>query len=447
MNNIATIQIYHSHQWHDAATIRSDTTVDGHNGGCYFEYVMAYALEYINPRYPLQGSIACTLPVTFDLLDLPHWPAVILDILPSGAGRAHWLKHLKLTDGDNADWPLLLHGAGSPPGSLRIKEAHAIRGSNQILPTADGALVRAQEHPGFELDDILHKQEHFIEYAYQHGAISTGASDVQGVAPKFLMCQDHAGRWHAEGVLPDEKIAGHYLVKFPRGKTASDRQLLKNEAAYMRVATQLGLKTHASKTPITWYPNALIIPRFDRKTIPNGQVERYAMESLCALAGIAKFGIEYGGQPSHNQLVDALVRYASQPTQEVIEYIKRDVVNIALGNTDNHARNTSILRNPSNTITLAPMYDFAPMYIDPEGVPRSCRWANTQEHAGQPDWRAVIEHLPLMVNKPNVRQALTNFISHLKDLPNIMQQAQVDHDIIERRSPSIQSQINALGQL
>lgn len=114
------------------------------------------------------------------------------------------------------------------------------------------------------------------------------------------MCQDHAGRWHAEGVLPDEKIAGHYLVKFPRGKTASDRQLRKHEAAYMRVATQLGLKIHASKTP-------------------------------------------------------------------------------------NHARNTSILRNPSNTITLAPMYDFAPMYMDPEGVPRSCRWANNQEHAGQPD--------------------------------------------------------------
>jgi serine/threonine-protein kinase HipA len=104
---------------------------------------------------------------------LPHWPAIILDILPSGAG-------------DNADWPLLLHGAGSPPGNLRIKEAHATRSSNQTLPTADGALVMAQEHPGFELDDILHKHEHFIEYAYQHGAISTGASDVQGVAPQIF---------------------------------------------------------------------------------------------------------------------------------------------------------------------------------------------------------------------------------------------------------------------
>ena len=56
--------------------------------------------------------------------------------------------------------------------------------------------------------------------------------------------------------------------------------------------------------------------------------------------GIGGFGIV----PSHNQACRRLGEIATDPTREMIEYIKRDIANIALGNKDNHARNTAIQR-------------------------------------------------------------------------------------------------------
>ncbi|WP_375338497.1 hypothetical protein [Variovorax paradoxus] len=35
-------------------------------------------------------------------------------------------------------------------------------------------------------------------------------------------------------------------------------------------------------------------------------------------------------------------------------------------NTDNHARNTAVQRLPDGALQLTPIFDFAPMFLDPE---------------------------------------------------------------------------------
>jgi Uncharacterized protein related to capsule biosynthesis enzymes len=73
----------------------------------------------------------------------------------------------------------------------------------------------------------------------------------------------------------------------------------------------------------------------------------------------------------------------------VLEYIKRDVANLALGNKDNHARNTAVQRDFSGGIRLTPLYDFAPMYLHPDGIARRIRWEGNDSSA--PDWNRVID--------------------------------------------------------
>lgn len=70
----------------------------------------------------------------------------------------------------------------------------------------------------------------------------------------------------------------------------------------------------------------------------------------------------------------------------VFEYVRRDLLNRILGNSDNHGRNTSILRHEGR-FKLAPIYDLAPMVLDPEGVTRVTKWEN--ERLGAPNWPAV----------------------------------------------------------
>jgi serine/threonine-protein kinase HipA len=284
-----------------------------------------------------------------------------------------------------------------------------------------------RNHPGFSRDDVIARDEAFVEYAYQHGIYAAGGSDVQGVAPKLLLAEDRRGAWHAEGRLPDPEVKTHWLVKRPRGNTAADRQVLRNEAAYMQVAKRLGLRVHAD---LVWEQNNLFVLRFDR-AVTRRRVERFGMESLCSLAGIA----EFGAPVLHEILCDVLLRYCTNPQEDLLEYIKRDIVNVVLGNKDNHARNTAVLRYQDGTVTLAPLFDFAPMYLDPEGIPRVCRWEGDAEQAGNPDWKAVVARY--LEHHEQLEIELRNFGQLLERLPDIMRECGVDDDIIEHRMRTI----------
>ena len=421
----ATFEIYRGGRWQLAATLAPVDDAAGIMSACRFEYDTKYAVDAAGPDTAAAAGLSCRYPVDFQLHSLGRWPAFALDILPGGYGRQQWLEHLGLQEGPGADWPLLLAGTAFPPGNLRVAEAVAARNFNTPVPTAAGDVVSMKEHPGFAREDILARKETFVEYAFQHGIYAAGASDVQGVAPKLLLAQDHDGAWHAEGRLADNQVQSHWLVKRPRGDRADDRQVLRNEAAYMRVAEQLGLRTFAE---LKWEDDNLFVPRFDRK-VRDGNVMRYGMESLYSAAGIA----EYGARVRHEVLCDALTEYCTEPAEDLVEYVKRDVVNVVMGNKDNHGRNIALLRHDDGRVVLAPVFDFAPMYLDPEGIARVCRWNVDIEQTGAPDWASVIKLFPDYQER--LRIELRGFGTQLQRLPETMQSCGVDDEIIERCAP------------
>lgn len=432
---IATLEIYFQGLWHLAGTIRSDEPERGYRGHTLMDYEIEWVVNNLDEPLCRAAGLSCSYPLSFDYYEKSTWPAFLLDILPSGFGRDNWLRQLGINDGAAADWPLLLNGTVCPPGNIRIREAVEARDMNIQVPTAEGQVVPLNTHPGFELADVLNRQEHFLEYAVQNGAYTGNASDIQGAAPKFMLVKDLHGRWHAEGSLPDNQVAEHWLVKFPRGKrTARDRQLLRNEAAYMEVARNLGLKVYEQ---LVWQEDTLLIPRFDREATPGQPVQRLGMETLCSLANRAQFVSDGQGAISLDELCQALVSYASDPLMEVVEFIKRDVANVVLGNTDNHARNTAVLRLEDGTVTLTPLFDFAPMYLDPEGVSRVCRWQDDLEVAARPQWERVIARAGMWVNEAALRGALSDFAQHIEQLPEYMRVAGVDSEIIAYRQSAI----------
>lgn len=439
--NTATIEIYREGEWQVAATV----CVNGprHLDSSRLQYDDDYAIARIRENLEKPAGLACNYPVDLLIRDIDSWPAFLLDILPSGAGRDHWVKRLGIADGYDADLSLLLNGAGSPPGNLRIREAAMARDPNMAAPGPDGVALAMVEHAGFTLDEICERQEYFIEYAYQNGAHTTGASDVAGVAPKFLMVVDGEGRWHAEGALLDDRIASSWLIKFPRGKTDSDRQVLRLEATYMTLAKAFGIRVHDE---LQWTRNTLLIPRFDRPRTSQG-LQRIGMESLLSLAEICRYGSEAGGTPSHNILVNALIDHATDPQREVTEYLKRDALNIALGNKDNHGRNTAVFRHADGRVELTPLFDFAPMYLDPEGIARVSRWAGDQEKGGTPVWEKVIAAMPTSINHDALVTELKQFGRRLATLPELMTQEGVEAGIIQQRKYAIDQAAAALSGL
>jgi hypothetical protein len=69
----------------------------------------------------------------------------------------------------------------------------------------------------------------------------------------------------------------------------------------------------------------------------------------------------------------------TDPEKELREFVLRDLLDVALGNTDNHARNTSVLKWPDGRIELSPLYDFAPMILDRRMVARVSRWEDDRD--------------------------------------------------------------------
>ena len=114
---------------------------------------------------------------------------------------------------------------------------------------------------------------------------------------------------------------------------------------------------------------------------------RLAQESIATLTGMP--GFEF--VPSHDQVCLCLLRYCTSPQDEVLEHIKRDVANLALGNKDNHARNTAVQRDFNAGVALTPLYDFAPMYLHPDGIARRIRWQDND--GGQPNWCRVLDRV------------------------------------------------------
>lgn len=370
------------------------------------QYDEEYALEHMgDDRYRL----GLRYQVGFDLFSDNRWPAFLLDILPSGAGRRVWERRLGL-GGKGSDWPLLMNGAGNPPGNLRVAES--------VIPPA-------RPHPGFTKDEILEKNADFIEYAEIRGAVVAGATDVAGDAPKFLVARDQQGRWHPDGALEDNKVLDSWLVKFPRGKTEEDRMVLRNESPYYEVARRFGARTGE---PLEFIDNALFIPRFDRKAV-DGRLVRHGLETLSAAAGIA----EYGRRSDHALFCDAIVSYATDKKEELFEYLRREILNVALRNTDNHGRNTSFIKYADGRVLLSPLYDFAPMFLDPEGIARSSRWGGDLEPTiGRPAWGKIVDSLRPYLDKEEATTFLANNLEKVANLPEIMKECGVEDDVISR---------------
>lgn len=396
-----------------------------------------YVPEYIFSDQPL--PISLTLPVGFQAtredLDV-RAPAFLYDLVPQGKGRRLLVPMLGLRDHDALVVPLLMAGAFNPVGALRIRSAVAFYDDyTRRNPAPPGS------EAGFNRHQLAQRGDSVLEHLSTHGMLASGTTGVQGVSPKFLLSEDHEGLLHADMALEDVDARAHWLVKGPRNASDTDRAVLRNEAAYLRAAAACGIRVHQAER-IEHVHDLLFLPRFDRQVGPDG-VQRLHQESLASLAGLQGFGLPC----RQNTLLHALRRHATDPLAETIEFLRRDVLNLALRNTDNHARNSAVQRLPDGRIQLTPLFDFAPMYLDPEFIPRSVHWVDADDvrvHA----WADVLAHLQLEAAEVQaVRTALADFASSVAALPGTLRQLGVDADIIEACRRSIDEQARQLQNL
>jgi serine/threonine-protein kinase HipA len=414
------IEIFHEDRWREAALASfSDVVRHGFRANdCVFEYELDYAFG----DAPLPVSLA--FPVDADRHVRHAWPAFLYDLVPQGNGRKFLLDRLQLPDAQASDLPLLCAGAFNPIGRLRVREA--VHYFEQHVERHGFAA------DGFAFDELLARAPDFHEAMMVHGMLAAGGTGVQGVAPKYLLTEGQDGKWYADAVLADGQARRHFIVKRPRGPSEADRKVLRNEAKYMDVARRFGIRSFDLPS---LHGDMLFIPRFDRRT-QDGTVLRLHQESAASIAGLAGFGT----QANQFDLLAAIRSVVDAPLEETIEFIRRDVLNLAMRNPDNHARNTAV-QTVDGVTSITPLFDFAPMYLDPEGITRASRWYHRETGKELQRWEDILAHLALPAPEhQQVVEALVRFGEHLAALPDCMREVDIDGDIVDFVTPSIAAQ-------
>ncbi|HEY4145450.1 type II toxin-antitoxin system HipA family toxin [Pinirhizobacter sp.] len=429
MTDVANLEIYLDGAWCAVASVRVLGAAErGWEAGTDVGYSAGYALD--NEGRTDAAALSVNLPVSLESTRGETWPPFLADMLPQGFGRQELLRQLGMpeTSAASADWRLLLAGAGNPIGNIRVREA-AVRLEEHAL----------RDRRGFTEGEVVERGDAFTEHLVRHGLFVAGSSGVQGEWPKLLLAEGHDGLYYLDHALPDEDVAAHWLVKFSRGPSTALATILRLEAPYMELARHLGLDVYGR---MRGGPRTLFIPRFDRAVTTAG-VLRYAQESIASLCGLAGFGLA----PSHNVALRRLAAVCSHRERDVVEYVRRDVANIALGNKDNHARNTAIQRRADGYVGLTPLFDFVPMMLHPDGIARRMRWES--DDGGAPRWASVIRQAvdATGIEAAALTRALIEMVGPLRRLRQRALEIGVDEAIMDMQRASIDdivSQIEAL---
>lgn len=393
MENL-TVQAYLEDRWQDIAKIVFSPKI-GDNHLIYIDYIFEYAINYID--FDDEHCVSLNHPVSIhhDFDSRVHWLHLLDDLLPSGSGRDYWVNRLSLSERSwsHQNIVLLKHAVRSPIGHLRIKE------SISDMKTANTSI--------FKLSDVVDGPDAFFKQAHNLGCDAGDAAGAGGNAPKLLICYRNEEKitvgFNSQH-LDSSEIP--YLVKFPRGSQSSiDCDVLRAEYFFYHELASMGFDTistrhmrleEGGKVPSLW------LPRFDIFFDDHGRLCRYGMESVYSMLNQSA-----GSYLDHESTLRALIRKIGQSHMIkegfefdihnfVNEWVQRDLLNIIFGNSDNHGRNTAFLRY-KGTIKLAPIFDFAPMKCDPEGVHRTTMWSSHIECGGEYNFSAVAEALDDLV--------------------------------------------------
>lgn len=172
---------------------------------------------------------------------------------------------------------------------------------------------------------------------------------LAGVQEKLLLTRMPDGAWGlpVDGT-PSTHILKPEIARFPN--------TVENEAFCMRVAKHLGLAVANVETATLGGRKLIVVERYDRVVHSDGSVERIHQEDLCQAIGVShdkKY--EEDGGPSLARIADLLQATAGPDSVEAL--LRAVTLNVLIGNGDAHAKNFSLLHEPSGALRLTPLYD------------------------------------------------------------------------------------------
>jgi serine/threonine-protein kinase HipA len=234
--------------------------------------------------------------------------------------------------------------------------------------------ARGADAVGLEVDDLT--------YLLASGSNRIGALDFQASSTTYVPRQNNAtldelhgaaqamenGTLTPElavalmegtavgGARPKVLVSGddgrEYIAKL--SLSTDPYPVVKAEAAGMDLARRVGIAVPHTEVVRSLGRDVLLVERFDR---PGGKTRRMLVSALTVLGFSDFLGARWSSYP---ELLDKLHQLAAPGTGSLgPTMLERIILNILIGNTDDHARNHAVFWD-GRYVQLAPAYDLCP---------------------------------------------------------------------------------------
>lgn len=161
------------------------------------------------------------------------------------------------------------------------------------------------------------------------------------------------------------RVPTTHILKVPRRGKGREARL---ETAAANLANAVGLETAIPVVLNVAGIEALLITRFDRTISEHGSVHRIHQEDFAQALGLpASLKYERYGQGPRRFSSAAIVKLldmTDEPAVSRMRFIRATLFNLAIGNTDNHAKNHALIYDKGSVPRFAPLYDLLPTRLD-----------------------------------------------------------------------------------
>jgi serine/threonine-protein kinase HipA len=139
------------------------------------------------------------------------------------------------------------------------------------------------------------------------------------------------------------------------------------EAAAAGIAHVVGLNVAPSRAEWAGAFQSLWATRFDRIMSEDGQISRLHQEDFAqAMSLPSRLKYERNGRLGRvfsAPAIAALLQRTAEPALAMDSFLRATFFNLAIGNTDNHAKNHALIYDVGPTPRLAPLYDLVPILL------------------------------------------------------------------------------------
>lgn len=154
-----------------------------------------------------------------------------------------------------------------------------------------------------------------------------------------------------------------HILKVP--ETTFQREAF-YEANCAELAHYVGLDAAPSRSFFIGDYEVILATRYDR-IVTDGAVYRLHQEDFAQAIGLPpRLKYERDGRPGSRYDVAAIagvLRRTASPALAIDSFLRATIFNLAIGNTDNHAKNHALLYDVGAAPTVAPLYDLVPITL------------------------------------------------------------------------------------